>query len=250
MAESASATFTPPPPSPWPRRFAVAVVVALLIGGLWWGWQSWTSGWMPDRARWPTQGVAVGHANEPIDWPALAKAGASFAYVDARGVGRINPDFEAEVDAAKAAGLRVGVAYNRSLCPSWDQSSEFVTLIARDPTMLPPLIILDRQEWCDRWPTRAAVISELTTFLTQVETHLGKSAIIAPDDDFEEFYSIKSAINRPVMIMRNRSEPTPDDGEWTIWQANDAALVAGSTGPTRWLVANDGTGMVQTGADQ
>lgn len=252
MADSASPTFTPPPPSAWPRRFAVAVVAALLIGGLWWGWQSWTSGWMPDRARWPTQGVAVGADNAPVSWAGLASQGATFAYIDATdGAEAVSPRFTAEHDAAVAAGLRVGAIHRFDICAlASEQAAAFVRLVPREASALPPAVMLDFSARCERRPTRALLLTELTTFLTQVETHMGKAAVVSPGADIEADYGVAEAVNRPLWLRSNRAEPAPEAGQWTIWQANDAALVAGSTGPTRWLVTNDGTGMVQTGADR
>lgn len=217
----------------------LAAAALLLLGIGWWLWHGHASGWQPDPARYPVQGVAVGAANEPVSWAAMARAGARFTYVDLRGSGGVNPDYVGQAAAAHAAGLPVGTSYRFSLCPNWDQTAEFVTQVARNPADLPPLILLDRQEGCDRWPSKAAVTSELTTFLNQIETHLGKAAIIATDADFDADYDLRASIDRPVMIIRSRAEPLPEDGEWALWQANDALQLDGAAGSVRWIVANE-----------
>jgi lysozyme len=99
--------------------------------------------------------------------------------------------------------------------------------------------MLDIDPDCPRRPTRALLLSELTTFLTQVETHLGKPAILSPSADFEAEYHVGDAVNRPLWLRSPRREPAADAPAWVIWQANDALSVIGSTGPTRWLVAHD-----------
>ncbi len=223
-------------------RGALLLVALLLLAGAaagWFAWSRYAHDWRPDAARYPVQGLAVSGANEPLDWTALARGGARFAYVELLDGAGTKHSYVRAVAAAHAAGLPVGTSYRFSLCPSWDQTAEFVTQVARNPADLPPLIRLDRQEGCDRWPTKAAVTSELTTFLNQIETHLGKAAIIATDADFDAEYDLRASIDRPVMIIRNRAEPLPEDGEWALWQANDALRIEGASGAVRWIVANE-----------
>jgi len=129
-----------------------------------------------------------------------------------------------------------------SSCAPWpaQPADGFVRLVPRDRDALPPAVILDMDENCPRKPTRALLLTELSTFLNQVETHMGKAAIIAPDAEFEAEYRVSQAINRPLWLRSNRAEPPAEGPAWIIWQANDALKVAGSTGPTRWLVLNEG----------
>lgn len=219
------------------------LIAAMLVAALAVGWRMWTTQWRPTKADWPMQGVAVGADNAPISWPSLASQGASFAYIDATsGLRRgINPGFTREHDAARRIGLRVGAIHHYALCAmANDQATAFVTLVPREADALPAAIILDMDEDCARKPTRALLLSELTTFLTQVETHTGKAAVIAPDAAIEAQYQLTGAINRPLWLRSNRNEPDADGPGWVIWQANDALRVTGSTGPTRWLVLNEG----------
>ncbi len=215
---------------------APVIVTALLA---WGGWSRHVAAWRPDTAKWPVQGVALSKANQPVDWRRVAREGASFAYIGNMAYGDTLATYSDEMAAARRAGLKTGPIYRFSLCAADDQGGNFVTSVARDSAMLPSIIMLDRQEGCDRWPTRAKVISELTTFLTQVETHLGRSAVIAPDADFEDYYTIASAIDRPVMVRRNRSAPEEDGGGWAIWQANDSYRIDGVAGEIRWLVGRE-----------
>ena len=184
----------------------------------------------------------MGGATRPGSWPSLASQGASFPYIDATdGRGRANPGFTREHDAALASGFRVGAIHHYGLCTmASEQADGFVRLVPRDRDALPTAIILDMDENCPRKPTRALLLTELSTFLNQVETHMGKAAVIAPDAAFEAEYRLSEAINRPLWLRSNRSEPEAEGPAWVIWQANDALTVAGSTGPTRWLVLNEG----------
>ncbi|MFM6854724.1 MAG: GH25 family lysozyme [Sphingopyxis sp.] len=221
------------------RRAALAVGIALVLAlALRW----WVTHWRPSPADWPMQGVAVGAANAPVRWAGLASQGANFAYIDATtGANGTNAGFTAEQGAARAAGLRVGAIHHFALCAlASEQAASFVRLVPRDADALPPAVMLDVDPHCARHPTRALLLSELSTFLNQVETHMGKAAIIAPSADFEQEYSISSAINRAMWLRRTIREPDVDGPPWVMWQANDALRIDGSTGPTRWLVLHDG----------
>lgn len=232
----------PVAPSPVRRWLLRLVVLLVLAGAAVTGWKLWSERWRPERSEWPMQGVAIGRDNIPVSWPSLASQGASFAYIDATdGNGRPNPAFTREHDAALSTGFRVGAIHHFGLCTMASQQADgFVRLVPRDPDALPTAIMLDIDEDCPRKPTRALLLTELSTFLNQVETHMGKSAMIAPDAAFEAEYRVSEAINRPLWLRSNRSEPDAAGPDWIIWQANDAMTVAGSTGPTRWLVLNEG----------
>ena len=121
-----------------------------------------------------------------------------------------------------------------------EQAGAFVQLVPREADALPAAIILDLDDDCPSKPSRALLLTELSTFLNQLETHMGKAAVIAPSDAFEAEYQVAEAINRPLWLRANRSAPDADAGAWIIWQANDALRITGSKGLTRWLVLNDG----------
>lgn len=223
----------------WVLRAALAVVlVAVLASGFHW----WSTHWRPARSDWPVQGAAVGPANLPVSWPGLQTQGVSFAYIDAVVAGiRSQPSYTSESAAARAAGLRVGAIHHFSVCRlASDQAAAFVRLVPRDDAALPTAITLDTDDSCPHPPTRALMLSELTTFINQIETHMGKAVIIAPSPEFEARYAVDTAINRALWVRRNWRAPAADSPAWVIWQANDALRVTGSVGPTRWLVLHDG----------
>ncbi len=214
-----------------------AILAAVVTALLWW----WAGTWQPDRERWPLQGVAVGAANTPISWDTLAATGAQFAYIDAIMDGtRPSPSFTREHDRAIAAGVRVGAVHHYALCrPANVQAAAFVTSVPREGYGLPPAIIIADDPDCRTRPSRALLLSELTTFLNQIETHLGKPAILAPATDLETEYHVADAINRPLWVQRNWREPSPDATRpWVVWQANDRLRSDGASGTVRRLVLN------------
>jgi lysozyme len=220
------------------RWLLILAVLGLTLFAL--GWY-WASRWQPDREQWPIQGVAVGAANGELSWPTLAATGAQFAYIDAVAGGtRAHARFTSEHDAALAAGLRVGAVHHYALCrTASEQAAAFVTLVPREEAALPAAIAIADDPACRRRPTRALLISELTTFLNQVETHLGKSAILAPTAEIDAEFRVTEAINRPRWVIRNWREPDNDAARpWVIWQANDMLESDGASGPVRRLVLN------------
>jgi lysozyme len=226
------------------RRIGLRLFAALLLAGALWlahGW--WASAWKPDAARWLGGGVAIGPADVPVNWGRLARDGVAFAYLDATAGSRIAfPAYTAEHDAALAAGIRTGAIHRFDICTmASEQAAAFVRLVPREAPALPPAVLIEAGEGCERRPTRALLLSELTTFLTQVETHLGKPAVIGVADNLEDEYSLTAALNRPLWIRSPRSEPDPALTGWAIWLANDRLSVDGVAGPARWLVANDRT---------
>lgn len=239
MSTATAPTAAPASRRTWLLRGALS---ALLMLALFAAFTWWSTHWRPDRSVWPAQGVAIGPANAPVSWPGLASQGATFAYIDAvTGGTRAQSSFTAQRAAARTAGLRVGAIHHYALCQlASDQAAAFVTLVPRDADALPPAVVLDIDANCPHQPTRALLLSELTTFLNQLETHIGKPAIIAPSDEFEAKYAIGDAINRAMWLRRNWRAPAAEGPAWVIWQANDRVRVAGSTGATRWLVLHDG----------
>lgn len=231
-------------PRPTRRKligYALAAAAAALLLWLAHGW--WAAAWKPDAARWPGGGVAIGPDDGAVNWERLARGGITFAYLDATAGARIAaPAYTAEHDAALAAGIRTGAIHRFDICTmASEQAAAFVRLVPREAPALPPAVLIEAGEGCERRPTRALLLSELTTFLTQVETHLGKPAVIGVSAGLEDEYSLTATLNRPLWITSPRSEPDPDLSGWAIWLANDRLSVDGVEGPARWLVANDRT---------
>jgi lysozyme len=229
------------PPSPIRRVLRWLLILAALgLVGTAAAW-FWARSWQPDPEQWPIQGVAVGAENSNLGWPTLAATGAQFAYIDAVTRGdRPNRAFTREHDAALAAGLRVGAVHHYALCrTASEQAAAFVTLVPREDAALPTAIAIDDDPACRQRPTRALLLSELTTFLNQIETHIGKPAILAPTAAIDTEYRITAAINRPLWVIRNWREPAADAARpWVIWQANDMLDSDGADGPVRRLVLN------------
>jgi lysozyme len=218
------------------RLLGAAVLIALLGGGLgWWHLHHWR----PDRAVYHVQGVEIGAEDGSVDWRAVKAIGADFAYLDASASAFArDPMFVRNLEAAHAAKLQIGALHRYDPCqPADKQAANFVTVVPRDGSMLPPAVELDRTgDDCPVKVTDAAIQSELTTFLNQLETHTGKAALLKLTPRFEKRYRIAGAIDRNLWLVRNRFQPDYAGRPWTLWTANDSLANEADGTDLRWVV--------------
>ena len=218
------------------RLLGVALLVALIGGGVVW-WQ--LHHWRPDRAVFPVPGVEIGGDDGEVDWRALKAIGVDFAYIDASASAFArDPGFVENLAAARAAKVQVGALHRYDPCqPADRQAANFVTVVPRDAAMLPPAVELDRlADDCPVKVSDAAIESELTTFLNQVEMHTGKPALLKLTGRFEARYHVAAAIDRNVWLVRDRFQPDYAGRPWTLWTANDAFSSEASETDLRWVV--------------
>lgn len=221
-------------------RLIGAVILFALIGGsyLWWDLRHW----QPPRAAWPLQGAEIGAEDGPVDWKALKTTGADFAYLDASASAFARDDsFASNLEEAKAAELQLGAVHRYDPCqPAERQAANFVTVVPRDGAMLPPAVDLDLlADLCPVKVNDAAVLSELTTFLNQIETHTGKAAILKLSSRFEDRYHVAAAIDRNLWLVRTRFQPDYAGRPWMLWTANSALANPAGEEPLRWVVVQE-----------
>jgi lysozyme len=217
-------------------RLLGALLLVALVGGVfaWWHLHHWH----PDRGAFPVQGVEVGNSDGEVDFRAVKAIGADFAYIEASASAFArDPAFVANLDAAKAAKLQVGAVHRYDPCQPGDkQAANFVTVVPRDAKLLPPAVDLDMLgDDCPVKVNEAAMESELTTFLTQVETHTGKPALLKLSKRFEERYAIAARLDRNLWLVGDRFQPDYAGRPWALWTAN-GALDNDAGGPLRWVV--------------
>lgn len=221
----------------WHLRIGALVLLTALVGAVaaWWHLRQWT----PPRAEYRLQGVEIGTLEGAIDWTALKAIGADFAYLDASASAFArDPAFVRNLDEARAAGLQVGAVHLYDPCqPAERQAANFVTVIPRDAALLPPVVELDRlADDCPVAVSDAAVESELTTFLNQIETHTGRAVILKLSRRFEARYHIAAAIGRNLWLTGDRFQPDYAGRPWTMWTANTHLVTEAGEEPLRWVV--------------
>lgn len=217
------------------RRAGGAALLILLATAiaLW-----WAARWTPDRARFPLQGVTIDAGNGDVRWGSIKAAGADFAYVAAtEGRDGLDARYAANAAGAREAGLQVGAIHRYSLCSlATDQAANFIRRVARRADALPPAVWLDFDDRCPDRPTRALLLSELATFLAQIETHTGKRSLIAPGPRFEAEYKVTQGIARTTWLRRDFFEPDYGAHPWAMWQASAHVRLTGAEGPVGWNV--------------
>jgi len=230
----------------WRGRLAAVVLLAALAGGGWAWWQA--QHWAPARADYPAQGVLVGAVDGPVDFRSLRAVGANFAYLEASRAdqGR-DPAFGRNLAAAMAAQMPFGVVHTYDPCvPEERQAANFVTIVPRaaeganngGAAMLPPVVALDKlASACGDPAVEVALEADLTTFLNQVEGHVGQRAILRLSPAFEERYHLASRIERNLWLERAWLEPEYAGRPFTLWTANPALRSEGAEHPLRWVVA-------------
>ena len=219
-------------------RVLAALLLAVLAAGgwLWWDLQNWR----PDEAAYADQGVEVGAVDGAVNFRTLRATGASFAYLDASdGAEAHDAAFGRNLAAARGAGLQVGAVHRFDPCTMADgQSANFVTMVPRDPELLPPAIELSRTaDDCPERVSDAAVESELMTLINQIEMHAGKPVILKIDPGFEDRYHLAGMFERNLWLTRTRLEPEYAGRPWLLWTTNTTLRTAAAEEPLRWVVA-------------
>ncbi|WEK45797.1 MAG: glycoside hydrolase family 25 protein [Candidatus Andeanibacterium colombiense] len=218
-------------------RVLGALLLAALVGGAWLWWQF--IHWTPSRVQYPVQGVLIGADDGRANFVAFKAIGADFAYLEASdGAAGRDPWFARNIDAARASGLPFGAVHRYDPCiPADRQAANFVTVVPRDDTLLPPAVELDKLTGDCPAVSDAAVESELMTFLNQVEGHAGKPAILKISQGFEQRYHLAATIDRTLWLTRDRFEPDYTGRPWVLWTANSALRSEAGSLPARWVVA-------------
>lgn len=195
-------------------------------------------GWQPDTESYPVQGVDVSHHQGEIHWPTLHGAGADFAYIKAtEGRDLRDPKFADNWRDASAAGMKRGAYHFFTLCtPGTDQATNFIATVPRETEALPPAVDLEFGGNCAARPPREAVIAELTSFLSAIEAHSGKPAILYLTQEFDEAYQVSAAFDRSLWLRRIALPPKYGARPWVMWQASNIRRVDGVEGPVDWNV--------------
>ena len=216
------------------RLGAIALAVLLTAFVLW----RVTIGWAPSRDEYPSQGIVVDASNGKPSWSMLAATGVDFAYLTATdGDKKRDPSFATNLDGVREAGIRYGALHVFDICRlASDQATLFITTVPRSPNALPPVVALDYSHTCSSKPDRALILSEVSTFLSQIEAHSGTQAVLMLAEDFEEQYRISAAVNRNVWLQRTWLLPDYAAKPWVMWTANAARSVDGVDGRVKWAV--------------
>jgi lysozyme len=183
----------------------------------------------PDRGKYPVRGIDVSHHQRQIDWRRVAADDVAFAVIKAtEGGDYVDNAFAANLRQARVAGLAVGAYHFFTFCrPGADQAKNFISVVPRDQTLLPPVVDIEFVGNCPRRPSPEELSVELSAFLGPVEAAFGKTAILYVTDDAARAYA-GQIVGRPRWVRSLALQPGHDD--WIYWQYHDSGRVDGITG--------------------
>jgi lysozyme len=206
---------------------AVALVVVVVGAG---GWLLWLPAWRPALHTGESYGIDVSAHQGEIDWPAVAADDIEFAYLKAtEGADFTDRRFAANWDGVERAGLRRGAYHFYSLCSSGAaQARHFLSVVAPDPSVLPPAVDLELAGNCRSRPPPEELRHELGVFLTTLESAWGRQILLYLGADFEARYRIRDHVDRSLW-QRNFLRRPAGDG-WLIWQVSGLSRVDGVRG--------------------
>ena len=134
--------------------------------------------------------------------------------------------------------MQVGAVHVYDLCaPAEAQAANFVTLVPRDKTLLPPAIRIDiSSRTCPDVPGEAQMQSELTTFLNQVEKHAEKPVILMVSSAIEKAFHLAARIDRNIWVEQDFLPPAYAGRPWVMWTASSRLRLDAANTPLHWVV--------------
>ncbi|MBU2695393.1 hypothetical protein CCO04_09895 [Pimelobacter sp. 30-1] len=182
----------------------------------------------------PREGIDASHHQGPIDWPRVARAGITFAYLKAtEGTGSTDPRFAAHRAAATRAGIDVAGYHYFQLCSDGAaQAAHFLDVVGRDRAAaraLAPALDLELVGSCTTPPPRAVLLAEVRAFLRAVDTALRTRTVVYLYPDLEDRYGFAADLaDHPQWVRRLGAQPPARP--WHVWQYDDRGTVPGIRG--------------------
>lgn len=191
----------------------------------------------PSRTRYPIRGIDVSHHQGSIDWSAVKRADARFAYIKAtEGAGFKDSNFADNWRGCEANGIAPGAYHFFTFETAGKlQAENFISQVPAAANALPPAIDLEFSGYNKvRRPPAADFQRELSVFWDALERHYGKTPVVYTTTDFQEQYLKRMPIERlwirEVVVRPRRG--------WTFWQFSSRGRVAGMSTYVDWNVFN------------
>ena len=184
-------------------------------------------------AAYPVQGIDVSDHQGSVDWKAVKQAGKVFAFLKATdGITWTDPDFAANWNGARAAGLLCGAYhfYETDDDPT-AQAQNFLRAVQLGPGDLPPVVDIEKLA---AGGSAGQAVKDLQTWLDAVETATGRTPLIYTSHGFWTSLGTSAFGRYPLWIAAYGTQsPTLPAGwsAWTFWQFSESGQVTGVTGP-------------------
>ncbi|NYI44697.1 lysozyme [Nocardioides aromaticivorans] len=178
----------------------------------------------------PRRGIDASHHQGPIDWPRVAEAGISFAYLKAtEGTTFTDPRFAEHRRAATRAGVDVAGYHYFQLCSDGAAQAEHFLDVLGTPGDLPAALDLELAGSCADPPPAATLLAEVRAFLAVVDRRTGTRTLVYLYPDFEERFGFADDLAGHPQWVRRLGEKEPRR-PWAVWQYDDAGAVPGVAG--------------------
>ena len=190
-----------------------------------------------NRARaLPVQGIDISRYQGRIDFAAARAAGTRFVFMKAtEGSDHVDPNFRANWEAAKRAGMPRGAYHFMTWCSlARDQAAWFKSVVPPDPDQLPPVLDLEwnHQSSCNQKFSHEDMMEKIKLMLTEMEAHTGKVPLIYTDIPFhrdvleglyfDNGFWLRSVAAEPHHRYHNR--------DFTFWQWTQTGTMPGIKG--------------------
>jgi lysozyme len=182
------------------------------------------------------EGIDASHVQQAIDWPTVAGAGKTFAFIKAtQGTTEVDPRFSANWPAAKAAGLLRGAYHFYQ--PGDDpaaQANHFLRTVMTEVGDLPPVLDIETASESASGSVEAStqLMQDVQRWLATVDAATGVSSIVYTSRGFFDSLGTAPAAvtRRPLWIAEyGVSSPRPVTGwsTWTFWQYSSTGTTTG-----------------------
>ena len=239
---------SPRPRGWWRRGAAVALLLALLLGAVYYlrhqvqlnryarrAWATFTKDGLTGREKTPllsgysVHGIDVSAYQGRIDWPVVARNRVRFAFIKAsEGATLRDPRFARNWRAARAAGVLCG-AYHY-FQPNRDgqiQADLFARTVPLAPGDLPPVLDVEAANFHDV----AVLRREVARWLRLIEAHYGVRPILYSNHSFYQRHLAGHFDDYPLWLAHYEvARPSLPRSKWIIWQHSDESHVPGIRG--------------------
>ena len=174
--------------------FVVSGVIFLLLAAQLFFHMAWNGVILlnnPSKSVYPVRGVDVSHYQGDIDWKVLSGEGIDFAFIKAtEGSAFIDDKFSYNFTEAQKCDIAVGAYHFFSVDSAGkEQAQNFTETVNAHNGMLPPVIDIEFYGAYAYAPKeKAAVKSELSAMITELEAHYGLSPILYATEEAYEYY--------------------------------------------------------------
>ena len=178
-------------------------------------------------------GIDVSHHQGRIDWPQVAGAGVSFAWLKAtEGGDFVDPAFLRNWAGARAVGIPVGAYHFYRRCKGGrEQAENLLRLLPPEGLQLPPVLDVEDMAGCPVGTPPLDPVHEIAAFLDAVEARAGCRPILYVTPAFDAAYLEGEFRDESFWVRSILVPPGFRRDSWDFWQYHNLGRRAGIAGP-------------------